>query len=258
MSDVIFLRPRHVYDSYSDVYRLVQLAGYPLLYFDEAQPDSDHTYIVLLLNGENQQGWPDARARFIWWDLEWRLDGPYPTIPGVSEVWASDAWYAQRVGARYVPMGSHAGLADGPAADGTRYDFAMMSYFTYRRQWVRDRLLERGLTLAPNAWGEERHAVLSATRAMLHVHQLDNVNTVAPGRFALAAAYSLPVISERLDERGVFEYGCMLTSDYANLADFADMWLRHNEAHILADYGRALHNLLCRDHTFRKCVEAAL
>lgn len=257
MADVLFARPRWQYDSYSDVYRLIALSGYPLVFYDEIDAASDNTYILTVANGETEKGWPDARARLILWDLEWHVDGA-PIIPGVSEVWASDAWYAQRIGARYVPMGSHEGLAAGETNGAVHYDFAMMSYYTYRRQWIRDRLLERGLTLAPNAWGDARHAALSGARAMLHVHQHDNINTVAPGRFALAAAYRLPVISERLDDWGIFNHGCLLCCDYPNLIVFADMWLRRNEARVLADYGRALHNLLCRDHTFRTGVEAAL
>lgn len=259
MADVVFARPRHEYDSYRDLYTLIELSGYPLVFFDELEPDSDSTYILTVANGENVNGWHGARARIILWDLEWHLDD-FPNIPGVSEVWASDAWYARRIGARYVVMGSHDGLALEPVQrpHTMRYDGAMLAYLTHRRGHLHNMLSRMGLRLAPNCWGAERHDVLAHTRAMLHVHQHDHIHTVAPLRFALAAAYQLPVISERLSDSGAFTYGHMLTSDYANYADFAHMWLLRNDAHILEDYGRSLHNLLCRDYTFKASVEAAL
>jgi hypothetical protein len=134
----------------------------------------------------------------------------------------------------------------------------MLAYLTHRRGHMHNELKRMGLRLAPNSWGTERHAVLSHTRAMLHVHQHDAIHTVAPLRFALAAAYQLPVISEQVADRGGIKHSAMLTSDYANYANFAHMWLIRNEARILEDYGRSLHGLLCRDQTFRTSVEAAL
>jgi hypothetical protein len=259
MGNVLFARPRYVYDSYSDLYRLIELSGYPLIYFDEIDADSDNTYILTVANGENMGGWPDAHARLILWDLEWHVDGA-PAIPGLSEVWASDAWYAAHINARYVLMGSHDGLALEPITrpQTMDYDGAMLAYLTHRRGHMHNELKRIGLRLAPNSWGTERHTALSHTRAMLHVHQHDAIHTVAPLRFALAAAYQLPVISEQVADRGGIKHSAMLTSDYANYANFAHMWLIRNEARILEDYGRSLHGLLCRDQTFRASVEAAL
>ena len=75
MTNIIFARPRHHYDSYTDLYRLIELSGYPLIYFDEIDPVSDNLYVMTIVNGENMHGWHQPRAKIVLWDLEWRLDG---------------------------------------------------------------------------------------------------------------------------------------------------------------------------------------
>jgi hypothetical protein len=93
---------------------------------------------------------------------------------------------------------------------------------------------------------------------MLHIHQHDGIQTIAPQRWALAAAYGLPLITETLLDWGIFGYKHLLMSDYEHLPEFVKMWTRRNEARILEDYGRALHHLLCVERTFRANVEAAV
>lgn len=259
MGDVIFARPRWEYDSYQDLYSLITLSGYPLIYVDEIDPASDNTYILTLHNGETLNGWPRAKARIILWDYEWRLDGDYPQIPGLHEVWSPDAWYARQIHARFVPCGSHPGLMIGCATDERKYDVAYLAYLTGRRNATHIELRERGLTVSPtSAWGNTRHAILTRSTAMLHVHQHDNIPTIAPLRVALAAAYSMPLIMETPGDKQPLGYSHALYSDWRNLPDFTAMWTRRNEAHILADYGRALHQHLCVHNTFRSYVEAAV
>ncbi len=267
MTNPIFCRTRHVYDSYIDFWRLVELSGFPCIYVDQIDPASDNTYIFTPLNGENDNGWQDPRAEIILWDLEWRLDtnnGADHTglqVPGVARIWASDKWYAEQIGAEYVPLGSHAGLASGYTdnSNGTYWDAAVMAYLgPYRRNNVVNRIKDTGVRIAPNGWGQERHDILRASRAMLHIHQHDGIQTIAPQRWALAAAYSLPLITETLIDRGIFGNSNMLMCNYEHLPEFVRMWTLRNEARILEDYGRALHQLLCVERTFRVCVEAAL
>lgn len=257
MSSVIFARPRTSYDSYTDLLRLIALSGYPLVYCDEIDPASDNTYILTLRNGENEHGWSgDVKARIILYDLEWRLEGDPPPMPGVCEVWAADAWYANQIGARYVPLGSHPELALRPGEEADQLtDVIMLSYMTNRRLQMAAWLRERGLSLAANAWGEVRHRNLLGSRLMLHVHQHDHVATVAPQRFALAAAYHLPLVSETVCEPGLFGDQTVIWSEYPALPDRVSGALRENG---LAAFGEALHQLLCIDYPFRKCVEQAL
>jgi len=255
MSDVLFARPRWEYDSYQDLYRLIALSGYPLIFFDEIDPQSDNCYILTMVNGENQAGWPDAKARIILHDLEWRLDGEYPRMPGVSEVWASDKWYAEQIGARYVPLGSHPDLNLHPDDQRTSaYDVAMLAYMTPRRDQIAVWLREQGVTLAPRGWGEARHQALIQTRAMLQVHQHDWAATTAPQRFALAAAYRLPLISEQAADPGIFQ-DVVMWADYRSLPAVTSQVVRNGA---LTAQGEALFNLLCVERTFQSEVEKAL
>lgn len=259
MGEIIFARPRHDYGTYVDLYALITLSGYPLIHFDEIDPESDNCYILTIYNGEIVNGWPNARARIIFWDNEWRLDGEYPVIPGVQEVWASDRWYAKQVKARFVPMGSHPGLVIGAKTPERWYDVAHLGYMIPRRSEINARLEQRGIRLSPtSAWGNERHKVLSRSRSMIHVHQHAHAPTIAPLRVALAAAYSLPLIMETPADKTFLRYGDVLYSDYDQLADFTAMWTRRNEPRILEEIGRGLHHSLCERETFRSYVDAAI
>lgn len=258
MSNVIFARPRTWYDSYTDMYKLIELSGYPLIYFDEIDPASDNKYILTLVNGENQHGWQSPRAEIVLWDIEWRLDGEYPRIPGVNQVWVADQWYAEQLAARevnaqFVPVSSHRDLNPEPdARREKRYDYAMLMYFTYRRQCIRDRALEGGIAISPNAWRNERHDILLSSRAMLNVHQHDDVRTVAPTRWALVAAYRLPMISETIDR--VLWHG--LYYDYDDLVEAAHVW-RGRESELQAA-GDCLYQQMCVDKTFGRIIEEAV
>lgn len=206
MPDILFARPRWNYESYADLYRLIELSGFPLIYFDEIDPQSDNLYILTTINGECQNGWQSPRARIIWWDLEWRIDGDYPHIPGIAETWAADSWYAQHVGARYVPMGSHSGLKlDTPITPDVHYHAAYMGYMVNRRLQIWTELVNRGLRLSPmSAWGEQRHNVLMQSACYVHVHQLHAAPGLPALRLVVAAAYSLPFLTETVQDAGVF------------------------------------------------------
>jgi hypothetical protein len=250
----IFARPRWDYDSYQDMYSLITLSGFPLIYFDEIDPSADETYICTMINGENQHGWQAGRARIIVWDLEWRLQGEPPNIPGVSEMWASDRWYAEQIGARYVPLGSHPGLnPTSELAIDKLFDVTMLAYMTPRRERIANELKWSGLSMTGNAWGEQRHNFLLSSRAMVNVHQHDWAHTTAPQRFALAAAYKLPLISEKACDPGVFA-DAVLWSEYGALAEFVSNQVRGD----LSAFGEALYELLCVEHTFKSEVERAL
>lgn len=207
MGEIIFCRTRHTYDSYRDFWRLVSLCRYPVIYVDEI-PDAgvkDNVYIVTPLNGEWQSG-IKTDARVVLWDLEWR--GGLAVVPGVTEVWSADRFYANKIGARHVPLGSHPQLVpDRDWANPPAFDVAMLAYMTHRRQLIGDGLTERGLRRAPNAWGQERDFILRRSRALMHVHQLDGVPTLAPQRFALAAASAAFLISETVADPWPFEAG---------------------------------------------------
>lgn len=257
---IYFARPRWDYASYQDMYRLIELSGFPLVFFDEIDPYSDNLYICTILNGENQTGWQNPRAHIILWDIEWRLDDPL-RIPGVARLWASDRWYAGKIGAQYVAFGSHPGLASREHARNGNFDYdvATLSYQgPPRRSGMFDQMALRQLRVSPNGWGEQRDLILQHSRVMVHVHQHEGVNTVAPQRFALAAAWKLPIITETLYDTGIFRYNHLIQADYATLPEVTQTWLHHSDARLLDEFGANLHQLLCVDNTFRKCIEVAV
>lgn len=272
MSDVYFVRMREMldgyYDAYRDLFRLAELSGYPVIWLDDVDPDSDNTYILSPLNGSWEHGWQNPRARFILLDLEWRLEkGGYEwnqsmlkTPPGVAEVWACDKWYAGITGARYVPLGSHPGLMEAERPSLDHFDVTLLAYVWGRRNGLADELLKRGLTIAPSKWNPDRDALLKNTTAMIHAHQWEKdgviIKTVAPLRFAIAAAYSLPLISEQVQDRDIFN-DVVLFSEFAAMPDYVTTLVKRYAGE-LKERGQALHQLLCVEHSFRKCIERAL
>lgn len=261
---VYFVKTRTRYEPYDDFFRLAELSGYPICYCDEIDVDSDNAYIFTPLNGENHHGWREGRARVILYDIEWRLkesDYEWPesdlvTPPGVSCIWTSDKWYAARIGAQYVPLGSHAGLAGDTPADGQGWDIAPLSYRTGRRNAAFGDMEGLGLTIAPNAWGEERDALLKETKVVVHVHQHGNVATVTPLRFAIAAAWHKPLISESVHDRGIFT-DSVLYADFGALPEYTAIMVRRYPE-LLKAKADELHDLLCVSNSFRSFVEKAL
>lgn len=255
MTDILFARTRHEYGSYQDFHRLIELSDFPTCYVDEIPREGwkDKTVIVTPINGEWQQG-IQTDARVILWQMEWCTDGVFTPPPGVSEVWSSDAYEAERINARYVPMGSHPGLNIDPATPHEDiYDAAFLGYMTYRRQYLWDRLpiYKPAVT---SAWGIDRHRILTKSRSYIHIHQLDNVPTLPPLRLVVAAAYRLPFITEWVDNPGGFA-GLILQERYENMASNIRARLTRAD---LADFGEALHKRLCHEWTFRRGVEACV
>lgn len=262
MTDIIFVRPRYDYPPYSDLYKLITLSGFPLIHFDQMDvTDASKVYIFSPANGELGDGWPDARARIIHLQLEYEHeDGKVqaaPLHPGVAEKWVCDAWYAEQIGARFVPLGSHPALNLQPDDCPDKvYDVALLQAQAFRRYQIWGELEGYGLSAAPNGWGYARHMALLKSKCMVIVHQHDNFACIAPLRWCLAAAYRLPLISEAVHERAPFGYTHFVMSDFAHLSEFVNLQLK--DMRNLDNYGYALHSFLCREFTFRKSVEAAV
>jgi hypothetical protein len=260
MTDVVFCKTRHHYDSYSDFFTLAELSGYPVIYLDEMDiDDASKTYIFSPSNGEcPEAGWQGAsgqpKARIIHWLLEW-VDEVKP-IPGVSEVWASVQAYAKKLGVRYVPLGSHHKLAgnDNGRTWEKRYEFAALMYWNPRRLPLRREIESAGFTIAPNGWGQERHEILSQSRAMLHLHQWDEYPYAAPLRWAIAAAYQLPVVAERGEYESFYESSGMIFSPQGNWFEA----YRFVHAGTMGFIGERFHQWLCHEMNFRTLVEAAV
>lgn len=256
MTAPTFARTRHVYDSYSDLWKLVELSGFDTCYVDEIDAsDPARCYIIPTINGEIGEGWQDAQARLIHANMEWDA---YPPIPGVHETWHFDRWLAGEIGARYVPLGSHPDLrmnADSTAPE--RYDMALLGYIIPRRQQMQHDLRQQGVSLSPSsAWGDMRHKVLSNSTVYGHIHQHDDKPGLPALRMVVAAAYAMPFVTESVVDAGMFS-DVILQAPYNYYAGFVRDWLR-GERDMLADKGAWLHDLLCCDFTFRESVEAVL
>lgn len=258
MSDVIFVRTHIPYDSHNDLYNLATLSGYPVVYTADVDPyDASKCYIFGKINSEWDNGYKERRARLIWYNLEWTDSRPAPA--GFDEQWHMDAGFAKRHDLRYVPVGSHALLKPSGAECERTYDVAFLSYFTHRRELIRDQLKQRGLTIAPQGWGMQRHEALSKSRLMLHVHQSPEGTGIAGLRWALAATYKLPVLSESVDDCGIFTHHFMDTP-YEKIVEHSQQLLDGSELSeaMLESSARQLHELLCIENTFRSIVEASL
>lgn len=276
MGDVIFVKPKHEYTSYTDLWRLVELAGYDVIEPDAMKPRSKNTYVLPAWNGEfPADGWKNPTARIVAWLFEW---GVFEKRAGIAEYWCSDRWNAEQNAAKYVPLGGDARLRGNvnmreigggyvkftPNDFATRgqLDIAFPAYLTNRRMHVRDRLMEKGVTFnhvpddfeaAATSWGAERNAVYNAAKLALHIHQDGAKPALPPLRLVVAAAYQLPFLSETVPDQGMF-LGKIVTEDYDQLVERVPYWLGQD----LTGYADALHALLCEEWTFERSVEQNL
>jgi hypothetical protein len=245
----IFVFPEKDYPSYSDIKALVKLSGFQSVTIKQMTAFSRQPYIVVSPEAiPDVQGW---QSRVICWQLEYAGDytNNYANFGGI--VWASDKAWADAHGAKYVLMGSHEGLCLDRYADSHQnYDVTMLSYMTPRRQAIKDQL--KDLRWPPDYPGhgtEDRHQVLVNSRLMLHVHQHDNAPYLAPQRIAIAAAYRMHTISEYVPD-----FGDLIP--YLEWSKYEDLTSMVRETS--AGLGDKLHNFLCVERPFRKCVEEAL
>lgn len=262
MSETVFVRTRYHYDPYDDLFKLAELSGYPIVYIDEMDVyDASKVYILTPKNGEwPEAGWPKATAKLIFYNLEWEFSQEALTL-GIYEKWTPDAWHARRTGARFVPVGSHVGLAPNGQRRNTTFEHDLV-FFGYeqpgRRSHVLSGLHSEGVTFAPNGWGDTRDKAITSARACLHIHQFDNVPTISPLRWAVAAAYGIPIISETVADRSPLGLGDFMTANYANLAAFAKMHVKDQHPQKLMDYGHALHQKMCVQYPFSHWIERAV
>jgi hypothetical protein len=219
---IVFAKTRWNYTSYTDYWKLVELSGYDWCYVDEMDLSaSDRLYIISPMNGEVRpfiDGYRNANGEIKATLMQWNLERPSGDGGGLSgyvngntklvedgylsRIMVADWKLAQAGGSKfvYVPMGSHEGLGEPTSMDSKRYDFIHLCCYSNHRSLLfdapdRPKSVLGGFTVAPNGWGDERHERLKASRVMLNIHQ-DGDGYIEPQRFALAAAYGLPVLSE--------------------------------------------------------------
>jgi len=238
VTEITFLKSVHHYDSYTDFFKLAELAGFPVKRVDELDVSQPGVFITSPMNGDwrehlRSQADRTRNAHLILWNIERpagssgsvgqygesnrRLmygqeeDGSKAPCRYIDEVWVSDRQLALETGLRFVPLGSNAGMGRPGQPNEKRYDLVHISYTgPPRRQTIYNHFQKS--QVGPNCWPPERDKVLQRSRFALNVHQ-DNHPFCEPLRFALFAAYGLPILTETVID--AFPY-CDRTMQFAN------------------------------------------
>ena len=221
--EVVFIHTAKEYGSYADYRSLTQLSGFEICNENQIDPKRDCIYVVSPVNESvisALKARPKASrtCKIVWLFLERILPpldmkgGGVVTGDGSIEEFKSvlrkldlinlfdKFWFADRsiydkvkndIPSLFAPVGSDERLGTRPTTK--TFDITHMSYVAGRRVPVLNGM--KGLKISPNAWGEERKKILSATKFMYCVHQ-DDDTMFEPLRFAVCSAFSLPLICE--------------------------------------------------------------
>lgn len=271
-NDIIFVKTRYEYDSYTDFFNLVELSGFPVIYVDQLRVSDYGVYIVTPMNGEwrphidNQNDEP-RNAHLILWNIE-RPSGSTGSVGNyttsnrdlidnryVDEVWVSDRRLADETkhSTRFVTLGSHPKLG---VIDETpkEYSFCHLSYANPRRQTIYNSFAKD--EVGPNGWGEARHEMLKRCKFALNVHQ-DNHPFQEPLRWALFAAYGIPILSETVFDAYPWSDEFMTFAGYDSLV--GKMRLLLSEPYEkYKEMGLRARERMCNEFGFRKMVEEAV
>lgn len=261
---IVFARTRYEYPSYQDFWRLVELSRFSVVYVDEIDLASEHTYIFTPMNGEvvphlrNFSG--KRRAKVIWWNLERPHDETLPssmdTLEGlIDAVWVSDRYFAT-LNSRFsfVRLAGHQHYGLRSAAK--HWDVCHLSYLWGRRLEAVDRLRAQSVSVAPEAWGiRDQNSIVATSHLMLCLHQYAVFPIIEPVRFAIAACYGIPIISEDFMDREANDL-VISTRPIGQIDQNVLEWLNHKNR--LAEEGEKLHRRLCITTDFRQEVERAL
>lgn len=278
--DLVFVRTCNTYRSYCDYWKLVELSKYPICYVQQMDLSREVVYIISPANLELPTHIEKERVRLarcglrkraylIWWNLE-RPDsgsGKLSELSGTmvansmddllkycDAVWVSDR-YLQSLDPRavHVVLGSHPGLAAIEYKRGFKYTWCHMSQINARRQEIYKNFPKKMIGL--NAYGEERAKVLSSSMSIINVHQTP-LPIMEPLRFALAAAYKLPVFSETILEPWPLENGKdFLSAPYGELSGKVMDWSDRVD---LPAFANNLHERLCSEWIFRRGVDEGI
>jgi hypothetical protein len=266
-----FVRTTKSYDSYGDYWSLVRLSGFPECHLNQVDFGRPEVYVFTYPNLETwrfMNAAPKSRkAKFVHWDLE-RPDldpalledrGAGFKCDGFDLTWVSDRSLVPLGTNRlHVVLGSDQRLYDlpemGDIIPARDFDWCHMSYENGRRAPVYANLREAGLHEGPNARGRERRGVLWWSKIMVNAHQTD-APVMEPLRFALAAVYRMPVVSERIADPWPLESDF----DYFSVDRLGDLGAAvralMNDPQSRAALATHLHQKLCVEWPFKRCVE---
>lgn len=269
---ITFVRTRHKYDSYTDFFRLVELAEFPTIYVDEVDVSQHGVFIVAPMNGEwrphidNQEG-RIRNAHLVLWNLE-RPSGSSGSIGyygeanrdliynrHVDEVWVSDRRLADETTLRYVTLGSHKDLGAVGSIEEKHYSLVHMSYVVPRRETILKEFVDK--RMAPNAWPPQRHNILKKSKFAVNIHQ-DQHPFQEPLRFALFAAYGLPIISETILDSFPYSEETMVFSIYDHMVTNIKNILGDEDYNHYYQMGIKARELMTETYEFGKMVKEAI
>lgn len=269
MVDITFVRTRHVYDSYIDFFRLVDLSGFKTIYVDQLDVSQPGVFIVAPMNGEwrphiDNQKDRLRNAHLILWNLE-RPSGSAGCVGlygqsnreliysrYVDEVWVSDRRLAQDIHLRFVVLGTDEGLGE-PGKE-KKYQFCHMSNEIPRRVGIYKHFKDE--VIGPNCWPPQRDEVLQQSKFALNVHQ-DDHPFQEPLRFALFAAYGLPIVSETIFDSYPWSDEFMIYSGYDGLVGKLKQMIE-NDYGRWAKMGLEARRRMCGQFQFGRMVRQAV
>ncbi len=268
--EIIFAKTRHTYDSYCDFWRLVDASGFRTCFVDEIVYSEPVVYITTPWNGETTEALTRPRfnnyeankAKIVWWLLERDVCDGTRNITDefgfVNQIWVGDRSTAKKdPRLTHVVLGGHPDIATAIKKD-KEYDVTALAYLWGRRQDIANALVKQNVSVAPDAYG--KHAqddILPKSKLMLSMHQYDIAKIIAPLRFAVAASYGLPLLSETVtDSYPLIEGQHFVTADYVDLVNKAVKLLKDENA--LATLANNLKQLLTENFRFDKCVNTAV
>jgi hypothetical protein len=170
LPEIIFAKPVHKYDSYTDFWRLVELSGFPIINHHRSRKWRLSGTFCRRSGALGENGGDNRRAietperkrpaSPISYDcLEPWIDNRF-----CDEVWVSDPRLADETMLRYVTLGSDYGL--GEPGDQKSFDFTHMSTLGQRHAYRRVNIYKHfsDEQVGPNCWPPERDGVLKASK----------------------------------------------------------------------------------------------
>lgn len=270
---LVFAKTRYDYSSYQDFWKLVELSGLETCWVDHIDYAQEIFYVTTPINGETRpviererKSGKVKRCKVAWWNLERPDSGPggldrllgtmvcndtTGMLEWMDYIWTSDRFqHSMDPRAVHVVMGSDARMALPGARQPGQYDFCHLSYLSDRRHRMILALGINNYKIGPNAWEPDRERVVNRSRFMLNLHQTE-ATIGEPLRFAVAAAYGIPLLTETLGDPFPMEPGRHCLMARYNQIPSAVQDALHAD---LEPLGAALHALYCRQLPFRDCV----
>lgn len=282
--EIVHVQTRYVYDSYRDLRKLFTLAGFRTVYVDEIDISQPVVYIVSPMNGEWRPHIDNEHASgkmhlcdLILWNIE-RAGGSDTKSVGnytrsnwdlmyqrhVDRVWVSDRRLAAETGLHYITLGSHPDFGTPGMVPNKIWDITHMSYVNGRRSMILDKLSRKGSydqeadddRISPNCWPPERDAVLQASRFALSIHQ-DDGPFLEPLRFALFAAYGLPILSETVFDAFPYSTDTMQFAFHQDLVGIMKQML-NSKYEKWAEMGQRCREMMTVKYEFGQMVRQAV